>query len=282
MNSNCILLPEVEQRGVRITLDRHGFRNKNRDVVYPYVIMTLCTSGCGRALYDMQELTQSKNDLGLVMPGHIMHPLDCSDDYSFALIIISPKLMSEVLLDDDMVRFDKNPMCHLTDEQAARLLTLLDHLEYIANLSEEELPHRHRMLKAQLLVGFELLVHFRQKQDPEWSDSPTAVLYSQFCDLVVEHYTQSRNVNYYAELLGYDARYFSRVFRTISNGISPLEWIGRYVTTQAKVIMDAYPKQSIKETAYQLGFSSTANFCRYFKRVTGITPQEYKDMKKEP
>ena len=41
-------------------------------------------------------------------------------------------------------------------------------------------------------------------------------------------------------------------------------------------MMDANPKQTIKETAYQLGFPTTANFCRYFKRVTGIYPQEYK------
>ena len=36
-------------------------------------------------------------------------------------------------------------------------------------------------------------------------------------------------------------------------------------------------KQTVKETAYQLGFSTTANFCRYFKRATGIYPQAYKE-----
>ncbi len=99
---------------------------------------------------------------------------------------------------------------------------------------------------------------------------------SRFCDLVVENYTKSRNVNFYAKQLGYDARYFSTLFRTISNGISPLEWIEQYVVAQAKSVITANPKQSIKETAFQLGFPSTANFCRYFKRVTGITPEEYK------
>jgi len=34
---------------------------------------------------------------------------------------------------------------------------------------------------------------------------------------------------------------------------------------------------TIKETAFQLGFPSTASFCRYFKRATGIYPQEYKE-----
>ena len=49
------------------------------------------------------------------------------------------------------------------------------------------------------------------------------------------------------------------------------------MATQAKRIMDAHPQQTVKETAYQLGFPTTANFCRYFKRATGINPQEYKE-----
>ena len=60
-------------------------------------------------------------------------------------------------------------------------------------------------------------------------------------------------------------------------GLSPLEWIQQYVATQAKLIMNTHPTQTVKETAYQLGFPTTANFCRYFKRATGIYPQAYKE-----
>lgn len=97
--------------------------------------------------------------------------------------------------------------------------------------------------------------------------------------LVVEHYRENRNVNYYAGLMGYDPRYFSKSFRQFAGGLSPLEWIQQYVATQAKRIMDTHPEQTVKETAYQLGFPTTANFCRYFKRATGIYPQEYKEKK---
>ena len=66
-----------------------------------------------------------------------------------------------------------------------------------------------------------------------------------------------------------------KVRMTSRNNLSQ-EWIQQYVATQAKRIMDMHPKQTIKETAYELGFPDTANFCRYFKRATGIYPQEYK------
>ncbi len=61
-----------------------------------------------------------------------------------------------------------------------------------------------------------------------------------------------------------------------SNGISALDYIGQYVCNQAKRIMDTAPHETVKATALELGFPTTGNFCRYFKRVTGIYPQEYK------
>lgn len=67
-----------------------------------------------------------------------------------------------------------------------------------------------------------------------------------------------------------------RLFLKASKGISALEYIGQHVCNQAKRIMDTNPQQAVKTTALQLGFPTTGNFCRYFKRVTGIYPQEYK------
>ena len=135
------------------------------------------------------------------------------------------------------------------------------------------------MLLSHLAVGYEFINYYRREQDKQWAESRSVKLYTQFCDLVVEHYRENRNVYYYAGLMDYDPRYFSKVFRQYSNGLSPLEWIQQYVVTQAKHIMDMYPKQTVKETAYQLGFPTTGNFCRYFKRATGIYPQENKERK---
>lgn len=272
-------LQRVERIGLAAGRELHGFRHINTDYAFPYIVFSLCTSGYGRALYDMQEVTQCKNELFFIMPGHIMRELESSEDFIYTWFIITPKMIKEVLSEEDIARFGRTPRCRLTDEQVERMLAVIDQLMYIASFSENELPRRHLMLKAELMVGYELLLHFREVQDPEWNKSTKDMLYSRFCDLVVENYTKSRNVNFYAKQLGYDARYFSKLFRTMSNGISPLEWIEQYVATQARFVIDAYPKQSIKETAFQLGFPSTANFCRYFKRVTGATPDEYKKMK---
>ena len=176
----------------------------------------------------------------------------------------------------DSDKFNYTPHCHLTDVQAKRVMALLELMEAIALHDLNDLQLRRQMLLSQLSVGYEFINYYRREQDKQWAESRSTKPYTQFCDLVVEHYRENRNVNYYAALLNYDPRYFSKVFRQFSNGLSPLEWIQQYVVTQAKLIMDTDPKQTVKETAYQLGFPDTANFCRYFKRASGIYPQEYK------
>lgn len=146
----------------------------------------------------------------------------------------------------------------------------------LSSTAHNDLQLRQQMLLSHLAVGFEFVNYYRREQDKEWAENRPAKLYTQFCNLVVEHYRENRNISYYAKLMDYDPCYFSKVFRLHNNGTSPLEWIQQYVVTQAKRIIDMNPKQTIKETAYQLGFSTTGNFCRYFKRTTGIYPQEYK------
>ena len=273
------LLQSVEQNGVCVEKERHVFPVSGVDVVFPHVVLLLCLRGTARVMFDMQELSIEKNDFGILMPGHIFRRIACSEDYTYARVLISAEMLNELkahAFSHDSDKFNYAPRCHLTDVQAKRVMAILELLEAIASHDHNDLQLRRQMLLSHLAVGYEFINYYRREQDRQWTESYSATLYAQFCNLVVEHYKENRNVNFYAELMDYDARYFSKVFRQYSNGLSPLEWIQQYVATQAKLIMNTHPKQTVKETAYQLGFPTTANFCRYFKRATGIYPQEYK------
>ena len=273
------ILQSVEQNGVCVEKEVKGHSVTGVDMVFPHVIILLCLRGTARVMFDMQEFAIEKNDLGILPPGHFLRRIECSEDYTFACVLISAEMFEEVKVhafSHDHDKFNYAPKCRLTDEQARRVIALNEILEAIALHDTNDLQLRQRMLLSHLAVGLEFINYYRREQDREWAESRSAKLYSQFCNLVVEHYRENRNVNFYAELMNYDPRYFSKVFRQFSGGLSPLEWIQQYVGTQAKLIMDTHPKQTVKETAYQLGFPTTANFCRYFKRATGIYPQEYK------
>ena len=274
------LMQSVERNGVAVEKEKHGFAIKGMEMVFPYLILTICLRGSARASYDLQEITFNVHDLAIIMPGHILHPISCSDDYTYVRLAVSSEMVRELpahIFSHDYKKFNHAPICHLTGEQVKRLMAVTEVIYAIASHDPLDLQLRRQMLLAQLAVGYEFINYYRREQDRQYQTDTHTELYLRFCDLVVTHYKENRNVNYYADLLGYEPRYFSKVFRQMSNGISPLEWIGRYVATQAKRIMDTHPNQTVKEVAFQLGFPTTGNFCRYFKRVTGIYPQEYKN-----
>ena len=276
------LIEAIEQSGVVIVREMRRFFSYNEDFVFPHIILTLIMSGSARAKYDMQVITHKKNDLAIIMPGHIMHPLDCSDDFTYALFFISPKMFDDLrfhTFSHDYEKFNYAPVCTLTDEQAAHLLDIVDQLIIIANHTNEEMPHRYQVLLAQLAVGYEFLNHYRREQDKQWVENRHTELFNRFCDLVGKHYRESREVQFYANQMNITPKYLSKVVRAATNGLSPVDWIEQYVIAQAKRLIETRATQTLQETGYMLGFSEPTAFYRYFKRVTGMTAKQNRDSK---
>lgn len=273
-------LNEVEEFGVVLDREIHGFPVRDEDFSFPYVVLTFCLSGSARAMYDMREITQGKNDLGIILPGHVMRPLDCSEDYTYARLAVSQKVfdnLSAQLFSHDYEKFHYAPVCSLTDEQMHRILTMVELIEAIAAHDSFELKHRDAMLQAQIAVGYEFLNLYRREQDQQWSENRGGVIFAEFCDLVVAHFREAKEVLFYADKLHLHPKYLSRVISTETHGISPKKWIASYVVAQAKRVIEANPMWSLKEVSYDLGFEEPTSFYRYFKRVAGMTAQEYKE-----
>ncbi|MBR5728557.1 MAG: AraC family transcriptional regulator [Muribaculaceae bacterium] len=275
------MIKDVEQNGILIVREALRFFDINEDFVFPHITITLCLSGSARAMYDMRVFTHHKNDLAFIMPGHILHPIDCTDDFSYAVFFISPKMFDDLRFNTfshDYEKFNYAPHCSLTDEQAVHLLAIVDQLIIITNHTDEEMPHRYQTLLAQLAVGYEFLNLYRSEQDKHWTVKRHIEIFNRFCDLVVNNYRESREVKYYADLLNLTPKYLGKVIRTATNGLSPLRWIEQYVTAQAKRLIETHATQTLQEIAYMLGFSEPTSFYRYFKRVTGMTAKEYRNI----
>lgn len=71
-------------------------------------------------------------------------------------MFFSPEMLEDLrfhTFSHDHEKFNYAPVCSLTDEQAAHLLTIIDQLTIIANHTDKELPNRHQTLLAQLAAG---------------------------------------------------------------------------------------------------------------------------------
>jgi len=59
-----------------------------------------------------------------------------------------------------------------------------------------------------------------------------------------------------------------------------VEYLNRFRVDKAKSLLQS-TDLLIKEVGYKVGFNSTQNFNRVFKRWTGMTPQQYRQIAEE-
>ena len=92
--------------------------------------------------------------------------------------------------------------------------------------------------------------------------------------LLSENYREQRNVEFYADKLNISSKHLSRVIRNFT-GKSVHQWIDEFVALEIKNLLK-YSNMSIQQISYALNFPNPSFMGQYFKRITGMTPGEYK------
>ncbi len=98
--------------------------------------------------------------------------------------------------------------------------------------------------------------------------------FERFVHLISTHCKEERALSFYADKLCVTPRYLGILVKKAS-GITAKEWIDRAVATCAKVMLRHGNKQ-IVEISDEMNFPNPSFFCKFFKRMTGITPQQYR------
>lgn len=93
--------------------------------------------------------------------------------------------------------------------------------------------------------------------------------------LVDLNFKTKRRVSDYAEMLFKSPKTLSNLF-AIYNQRSPQQIILDRIALEAKRLINYTDKQN-QEIAYELGFNDPAHFSRFFKKMTQMSPSEYRD-----
>ena len=99
-------------------------------------------------------------------------------------------------------------------------------------------------------------------------------LYNELLDAIVEHHRKASDVRFYADLLNVSSRYLAQVTRRIS-GKSPKAIIDDYLIHEIELQLKS-TDNTVQEIAYWFGFSSQAHFTKFFKKLKGISPTEFR------
>jgi len=83
--------------------------------------------------------------------------------------------------------------------------------------------------------------------------------------------------DYISEKLGYDYTYLSNTFSEVK-GITIQQYIIMHKIERVKELL-LYDELTLTEIAWQLHYSSVAHLSNQFKKVTGLTPTYFKEIK---
>lgn len=135
-------------------------------------------------------------------------------------------------------------------------------------------PEQHETLRKNLLkTGLELL------------DDKKSILIEKVKNVIVEmiHFSNELPAinysHYISEKVDYDYNYLSNLFTEVK-GITIQQFIITNKIERVKELL-LYDQLTLTEIAFQLNYSSVAHLSTQFKKITGLSPSYYKQMKKK-
>jgi AraC-like DNA-binding protein len=117
----------------------------------------------------------------------------------------------------------------------------------------------------------------------ELMDDKKAVLIEKIKNVItqmIHHSEELPKVNYsdyISEKLDYDYTYLSNLFSAVK-GITIQQFIIIHKIERAKELL-FYDELNLTEIAYKLHYSSVAHLSNQFKKITGLSPTQYKQLK---
>ena len=132
---------------------------------------------------------------------------------------------------------------------------------------------------------FELLKNNLAKSGLELLDDQRSILIEKIKDVIIEmvHYSdelpKTNYSDYISEKLNHDYTYLSNIFSEVK-GITIQKFIINHKIERVKELL-LYDELNLTEIAYLLNYSSVAHLSGQFKKVTGLSPSYFKQLKKK-
>jgi signal transduction histidine kinase/AraC-like DNA-binding protein len=216
----------------------------------------------------------------LVAEGLAGYPVQLAESGETALAMMEKEVPSLVLLDLVM------PNVSGTD--------VLDQMRADANLRQVPvIILSNKMLSVEDIKRIESHTRVTLQTKGIWSDSETisalnrailgtdslpahtSGLVKQAIAYLHQNYTRTLSRWEIAEAVGVSEDYLSRVFNRELN-ISPWDYLNRYRVLQSRNLL-LHTTDSIGVIAHQVGFKDQAYFSRVFHKVTGMSPQAFRE-----
>lgn len=223
-----------------------------------------------------------RNDIMVVLPGQIFEIIKFTKDFEVKAVFVDSEMIIEAgyhIKSQNLIEFlsPKYPKIISLDRKTARdvkynFMKIYTYIFKNDNVFSDELVIHHlSILMYELGNFYHHMVNSSENYIPNRKDE----IGKQFILLVGTHFRESREVQFYADKLFVSRKHLTKVITEVLKK-SPKTIISEAVILEAKVLLKN-PNFTISEVANLLNFSDLSIFNKFFKKITGLSPSEFKN-----
>ena len=236
--------------------------------------IAIVTNGSARVLINLIEYIFLPDHISLIAPNSIIQIIEVSHDFDAHMMAVDLNFLPISGKEEFFTHFlqqKKNLLFPLSTEEQIQIENFVTVMWSVL----QEPVFRKEVIQ-HLLAGLLYNIEYIAKSKGQAELSPLTHqndIFQRFISLVNTYSKTERNVSFYADKLCLTPRYLNTVIRQTSQQ-TVMDWINQSIILEAKVLLK-HSNRLVYQISDELNFPNPSFFSKFFKRMTGMTPQEY-------
>nr|WP_294898783.1 helix-turn-helix domain-containing protein [uncultured Pedobacter sp.] len=234
------------------------------------------TKGKSEQNIDYKSYTISDNTLFFISPGQL-HLFEEWENIEGFIILFREEFFLQIFQNKNILfelsyldNLHENPFLKLKKEDETVLKPIVELLYRECNQIEISKEVVQALLFV-LLKNIQMLFGIPKHQN---TTNHHIVLFKKFKKLVELHFSENLSVLQYASLLSVSTHHLNSIVKEVSAKTST-QIITERIALEAQQLLN-FSELTITQIADNLGFSDNSYFARFFKKHTGLSPQDFR------
>ena len=233
----------------------------------------LMDKGESRAIVEGKEYRLQAPCLAVVMPNQTYCLLEASDDLEVRAIIMSNNFTLNLMSSNLNNMILENPVIDISSD----IISFNTYYNVLLHTVRSSFKSSH-LESAKHLTMSMLYFYARKLEHLEKDKKKREIVFDRFCDDVRKFYKINRSIPFYSGRLAVSSKYLNDIVKE-KTGITANEYIDRQTIIECKALLSS-TDMSILKISLMMHFPSYSVFGKFFKRMTGMTPTEYREKTK--
>lgn len=165
---------------------------------------------------------------------------------------------------------------HLNAEQKEEFEAALKRMDEFNNKETEIAMYRFQLAFVELLtILYAFTKEAVENQHKEADSSDQADHVQQVISFIESHYMEVLSLETFEKELHFSKYYLSKIFKKVT-GFTVFHYVYQRRINQAKIDFLLNPSSRVTDVSFNVGFKHPAHFSRVFKKLTGVSPEQYK------